>query len=41
MRVWRICRKPYLDIALDGGGGMYTSGRWQTNQPPATSKPVG
>ena len=28
MRVWRICRKPYVDTALDGIGGMYTSGRW-------------
>ena len=28
MRVWRICRMPYVDIALDGIGGMYTSGRW-------------
>jgi len=28
MRVWRICRKPNVDTALDGIGGMYTSGRW-------------
>jgi RES domain-containing protein len=30
MRVWRICRKPYVDTALDGIGGMYTSGRWHS-----------
>ena len=30
MRVWRICRKPYVDTALDGSGGMYTSGRWHS-----------
>ena len=34
MRVWRICRKPYVDIALDGIGGMYTSGRWHTKGHP-------
>jgi RES domain-containing protein len=34
MRVWRICRKPYLDNALDGIGGMYTSGRWHTKGNP-------
>ncbi len=28
MRVWRICRKPYVDTALDGTGGMHTSGCW-------------
>jgi len=28
MRVWRICRMPYVDTALDGFGGIYTSGRW-------------
>ncbi|MEZ4294114.1 MAG: RES family NAD+ phosphorylase [Polyangiaceae bacterium] len=28
MRVWRICRQPYAASALDGIGGMYTSGRW-------------
>jgi RES domain-containing protein len=28
MRVWLICRKPNVDTALDGIGGMYTSGRW-------------
>lgn len=28
MRVWRICRQPYAAAALDGTGGMYTSGRW-------------
>ena len=30
MRVWRICRRPDVDTALDGIGGMYTSGRWHT-----------
>jgi RES domain-containing protein len=30
MRVWRICRKSYVDTALDGIGGIYTSGRWHT-----------
>lgn len=28
MRLWRICRKPYTPSALDGIGGLYTSGRW-------------
>jgi len=30
MRVWRICRKSYVDTALDGIVGMYTSGRWHS-----------
>jgi RES domain-containing protein len=34
MRVWRICCKPYVDIALDGIGGMYTSGRWHNKGHP-------
>ena len=34
MRVWRICRKPYVDAALDGSGGMYTSGRWHSKGNP-------
>lgn len=34
MRVWRICRKPYVDNALDGIGGIYTSGRWHTKGNP-------
>jgi RES domain-containing protein len=34
MRVWRICRKPYVDTALDGIGGMYTSGRWHNKGNP-------
>ena len=34
MRVWRICRKPYVDTALDGSGGMYTSGRWHSKGNP-------
>ena len=28
MRVWRICRQPYIARALDGLGGLYASGRW-------------
>ena len=28
MRVWRICRQPYAADALQGIGGLYTSGRW-------------
>jgi len=34
MRVWRICRKPYVYTALDGIGGMYTSGRWHSKGNP-------
>jgi RES domain-containing protein len=34
MRVWRVCRKPYVDTALDGSGGMYTSGRWHSKGNP-------
>ena len=34
MRVWRICRKSYVDAALDGIGGMYTSGRWHSKGNP-------
>jgi RES domain-containing protein len=34
MRVWRMCRKPYVDNALDGIGGMYTSGHWHTKGNP-------
>lgn len=34
MRVWRICRKLYVDTALDGIGGMYTSGRWHNRGHP-------
>ncbi len=34
MRVWRICREPYVEQALDGIGGMYTSGRWHTKGHP-------
>jgi RES domain-containing protein len=34
MRVWRICRKPYVDQALVGIGGIYTSGRWHTKGHP-------
>jgi len=32
MQVFRICRKPYA--AIDGLGGMYTSGRWHTKGHP-------
>ena len=34
MRVWQICCKPYVDTALDGIGGMYTSGRWHSKGNP-------
>jgi RES domain-containing protein len=34
MRVWRICRKPYVDTALDGSGGVYTSGCWHSKGNP-------
>lgn len=34
MRVWRICREPYVDAALDGIGGMHASGRWHTKGNP-------
>jgi RES domain-containing protein len=34
MRFWRICRKPYVDTALDGSGGIYTSGRWHSKGNP-------
>ena len=34
MRVWRICRKPHVNTALDGIGGIYTSGRWHTKGHP-------
>jgi RES domain-containing protein len=34
MRVWKICRKPYVDHALDGIAGMYTTGRWHTKGNP-------
>ncbi|MFN6338248.1 MAG: RES family NAD+ phosphorylase [Cyanobacteriota bacterium] len=29
-----MCRKPYVDNALDGIGGMYTSGHWHTKGNP-------
>lgn len=32
MRVFRICRKPYA--AIEGMGGMYTSGRWHSKGHP-------
>lgn len=34
MRVWRICRQPYAATALDGIGGIYTSGRWHSKGHP-------
>lgn len=34
MRVWRICRQPYVADALDGTGGLYTSGRWHSKGVP-------
>jgi len=32
MQIFRICRTPYA--AIDGMGGMYTSGRWHTEGHP-------
>lgn len=34
MRVWRICRKPYVESTLAGIGGTYTSGRWHSKGHP-------
>lgn len=34
MRVWRICRQPFVADALDGTGGLYTSGRWHSKGVP-------
>lgn len=34
MRVWRICRQPYAAAALEGLGGLYTSGRWHVKGHP-------
>lgn len=34
MRVWRICRQPFAAAALDGIGGLYTSGRWHAQGHP-------
>lgn len=34
MRVWRICRQPYVSHALDGLGGLYASGRWHSQGNP-------
>jgi RES domain-containing protein len=28
VRVWKICRQPFAADALQGIGGLYTSGRW-------------
>ncbi|MDZ7856324.1 RES family NAD+ phosphorylase [Sphaerotilus sp.] len=28
MKVWRLCRQPFVATALDGIGGLYVSGRW-------------
>lgn len=28
VKVWRICRQPFVATALDGIGGLYASGRW-------------
>jgi RES domain-containing protein len=28
MKVWRLCRQPFVATALDGIGGLYASGRW-------------
>ncbi len=34
MRVWRICREPFGADALEGRGGIVTSGRWHTRGRP-------
>lgn len=34
MRVWKICRQPYAATALDGAGGLHTSGRWHSKGHP-------
>jgi RES domain-containing protein len=28
LKVWRICRQPFVATALEGIGGLYASGRW-------------
>jgi RES domain-containing protein len=28
LKVWRICRQPFVATALDGIGGLYAGGRW-------------
>ena len=28
MRVWRICKRIYLDKSFSGNGGLYAPGRW-------------
>ncbi len=30
MRIWRICRKPFARVPLDGRGGLIVAGRWHT-----------
>lgn len=34
MRVWRICRLPYVAHALDGLDGLHASGRWHNRGQP-------
>jgi RES domain-containing protein len=34
MRAWRVCRQPYAATALDGAGGIYTSGHWHAKGHP-------
>jgi len=28
VKVWRICRQPFVATAMDGIGGLYAGGRW-------------
>ena len=30
MRVWRLCRRPFVKDPLGGKGGLHASGRWHT-----------
>jgi RES domain-containing protein len=30
VRVFRICRKPFARVPLEGRGGLFASGRWHT-----------
>lgn len=34
MKVWRICRQPFVATALDGIGGLYVGGRWHRRGKP-------
>jgi hypothetical protein len=34
MKVWRLCRQPFVATALDGIGGLYAGGRWHCRGQP-------